>query len=259
MRYKLYLFVVVILCFAVANQILFAEEPQEKRVKEVKVVNNKAVSSSTILAKLKTRKGIKLSQEMLNEDLKRLYGLGFFEDIAIDVQEEEDGYIVSFAVVEKPVIDVITFEGNKTIKTDRLKQEIKLKEDEMLDLSKLNRDLTAIRKLYESHCFQLANVDYKLETDDEINRAKIKFTISEKARVKVKRIDFFGNYSISEGELKKFMVTKTEFLFFIQPGYFKAGDFDADIDRLALYYKDKGYLDAKVEPDLEYGPDGTEM
>lgn len=245
--------------FTFALRELFAQVTQEKNVKEVRIVSNKIISSATIRAKLRTREDTAFSQEVLNEDLKRLYGLGFFEDIAIDVEEEEDGYIVSFIVSEKPVVALITFEGNKAIKEQKLKKEISVQEDEMLNRAKLNRDLTSIRKLYESQGFQLANVDYKVEVEETANRAKVVFKISEKQRIRVKSIDFFGNYSIPDKELKKFMVTRTQFLFFIQPGYFKSEEFNADIERIAAYYRDNGYLDVNVEPDFEYSQDATQM
>jgi outer membrane protein insertion porin family len=251
----------IVLCafFILSCRLLSAQEPPQKKVKEVKIINNKIVSSATILSKLKTGKGTVFSQEVINEDLKRIYGLGFFEDIAIDVQEETDGYIVTFIVSEKPVIDVILFEGNRTIKETKLRDEISLKEDEMLDRAKLNRDLTAIRKLYEGQGFQLASVDYDVKVDEEANRAKVKFNINEKQRIKVQSIDFFGNYSISDKRLKDLMVTKTQFLFFLQPGYFKTEEFEADEERIAAYYRDNGFLDVKLETDFEYNLGGTQM
>lgn len=244
---------------AVPKDKIGTEGTAEKKVKEIKIVNNKIVSSATIRSKLKTGEGVPFSQDILSEDLKRLYDLGFFEDIAIDVEEEDDGYVVSFLVMEKPVIETITFSGNKAIKEKKLRDEISSKEEDMLDRAKLNRDLTAIRKLYESQGFQLANADYDMSIDEDTNRAKIAFNISEKQRIQVKKIEFFGNYSVKEKELKKIMVTKTEFLFFIQPGYYKAEEFDADIERIAEYYRDNGFLDVKVEPSFKYSENGTEM
>jgi len=228
-------------------------------VKEVKIVNNQVISSATIRAKLKTTEGIVFSPDVLNEDLKRLYELGYFEDIEIDTEEEEDGYIVSFIVLEKPLIESIVFEGNRAIKEQKLKEEISTKATDMLDRAKLNQDLITIRKLYESEGFQLANVDYDIEMDKATNKAKVKFRISEKQRIRVKAIVFSGNYSIKDKELKKLMVTKTQFLFFVQPGYFKSEEFDADVERIVAYYRDNGYLDVKVEPTFKYSADGTEM
>lgn len=262
MRRKLYFFTVLFLFSAFTIWQIwqsFAEAPQEKKVKEVKIVNNQAVSSATIRAKLKTTEGIVFSPDVLNEDLKRLYDLGYFEDIEIDTEEEEDGYIVSFIVLEKPLIESIVFEGNRAIKEQKLREEISAKATEMLDRAKLNRDLITIRKLYESQGFQLANVDYDIEMEEATNRAKVKFKISEKQRIRVKSIVFSGNYSIKDKELKKLLVTKTQFLFFLQPGYFKSEEFDADAERITAYYRDNGYLDVKVEPNFEYSADGTEM
>ncbi len=236
-----------------------SEEAVRENVKEVKIINNKIVSTPTIRSKLRTTEGAIFSQEILSEDLKRLYEMGFFEDIAIDVKEEADGYVVSFVVLEKPLVEAVIFKGNRAIAAQKLEAEISTKVDDMLDLSKLNRDLTAIRKLYEAKGFQLANVDYNIEKDEELNRAKIVFNINEKQQIKVKKITFVGNYSIKSGELSKLMLTKTEFLFFIQPGYFKTGEFDSDIENLKAYYQRMGYLDVEVHPEFDYNADGTQM
>ena len=252
-------FMAAILLFVLASRPLFAETLEDKKIKEVKILNNNAISGGTIRSKLKTREGMVFSQDVLNEDLKRLYALGFFEDIAIDVEEEDDGYIVSFVVLEKALVESVSFDGNKAIKEDKLRKEISISEDEMLDRAKLNRDLIAIRKLYESNGFQLANVDYKVEKDEAVNRAKVMFTISEKQRIRVRRIEFFGNYSIPDSELERIIVTKPQFLFFIQPGYFKAKEFEADLERIKAYYREKGHLDVKIDADLEYSEEGTEM
>lgn len=259
MRRKVLFFTALILFFMSVGHFVSAQSQPGKSVKEIRIVNNKSVSSSTIRAKLKTSEGLVFSQDTLSEDLKRLYGLGFFEDIVIDVEEEEDGYIVSFMVMEKPVIESVIFEGNKIIKEKKLREEISSQENDMLDRSKLNRDLVTIRKFYEGQGFQLANVDYDVHVDEGLNRANLKFRISEKQRIRVKKIKFFGNYSLPDKDLKKIMVTKTEFLFFIQPGYFKAEEFDADIKRIGAYYRDNGFLDVKVIPELDYSDDGTDM
>jgi outer membrane protein insertion porin family len=248
----------ILISISFVNQQLFAQA-SKKKVKEIKVINNKIVSSATILSKLKMQEGLEFSEDILNEDLKRLYGLGFFENIAIDVEEQEDGFIVSFMVLEKPVVEAVSFEGNNAIKESKLRAEISIAEEDMLDRTKLNRDLTAIRKLYESKGFQLADVNYDIDLDESVNTAKVTFKISAKQRIKVQSIHFFGNYSTPDKELKKLMVTKIKFLFFIQPGYFKSEEFDADIERIAAYYRGNGYLDVKIDPQFEYSADGTEM
>ncbi len=236
-----------------------AAAEDEKVVAEVRILNNKTVSSATILSKIKTRKGMAYSPAVVNEDLKRLYALGYFEDIAVDVEDTAEGYIVSFVVLEEPIIDSITFEGNKALKDDLLKKEISLAEGEMLDGTSLTRDVTSIKKLYEGKGFQLTRVDYEVDIDEEKNRAQVTFLINEKQRIRVEKLEFFGNYSIPDKELRRLMVTKPQFFWFIQPGYFKAEEFEADIERLVLYYKDHGFLDVTVDPEIEYACEGTLM
>lgn len=276
MRVKIYLLVFLISFFMLLDRPVLSAEteapPEDKTaaaadpetaaedVKEVKIINNKIVSTPTIRSKLRTTEGALFSQEILNEDLKRLYEMGFFEDIAIDVNKAESGgYIVSFVVLEKPLIESVFFKGNKAMPEAKLKADISAKADDMLDLSKLNRDLITIRKLYEGQGYQLANVDYKIEKDEELNRAVVTFNINERQRIKVKKITLTGNYSVKTGELSKLMLTKTEFLFFIQPGYFKAEEFEADMETLRAYYQRIGYLDVKIDSELDYSAEGTEM
>ncbi|MBU4376543.1 MAG: outer membrane protein assembly factor BamA [Candidatus Omnitrophica bacterium] len=276
MRVKIYLSLFLISFFMLLCQNVLlaeAETPAEnetaaaavsekvvvENIKEVKIINNKIVSTPTIRSKLRTTESALFSQEILNEDLKRLYEMGFFEDIAIDVKEEPDGYIVSFIVLEKPLVEGVFFKGNKAMPEAKLKTEISTKADDMLDLSKLNRDLTVIRKLYESQGYQLANVDYTIQKDEELNRATVTFNVNEKQRIRVKSITFAGNYSVKPEELSKLMVTKTEFLFFIQPGYFKTEEFENDMETLRAYYQSMGYLDVGVEPEFDYNADGTQM
>ena len=66
------------------------------------------------------------SSTVLNEDLKRLYGLGYFTDVRIEQEDFEDGTKVLFAVVEKPILSEITIEGNLKLKKDQIKKEMQL-------------------------------------------------------------------------------------------------------------------------------------
>src|SRR3989338_2270695 len=112
-----------LLLFSVVFSLLFLfaspvfSEEGGKIVQAVDVKGNKTVSSLTILAKVKTQIGQPLSSTILNEDLKRLYGLGFFTDVRIEQEDVESGVKIVFIVVEKPVLSQIKIEGNHKIKT----------------------------------------------------------------------------------------------------------------------------------------------
>jgi outer membrane protein insertion porin family len=74
----------------------------EKSVKSVLIVGNKTVSSSLVLSKVKTKPQEAYKKTTVDEDIKRIYGLGYFSDVKAEVKEFADGIEVVFIVTEKP-------------------------------------------------------------------------------------------------------------------------------------------------------------
>ncbi|MCM8761015.1 MAG: hypothetical protein NC933_02615, partial [Candidatus Omnitrophica bacterium] len=58
-----------------------------KKIASVSVENNRAISSEIILSKIKTKAGDSFKQDVLNDDLKRLYATEYFANITIDVED----------------------------------------------------------------------------------------------------------------------------------------------------------------------------
>src|SRR4030043_403456 len=104
-----------------------AQSSSSKVVRVISVDGNKAISTPTILSKIKTKPGSVFSQEVTTDDIKRLYALGYFTDVAIDAEDYEDGVKVTVIVEEKPVIADIVFTGNSRIRTQQLKKVMQTK------------------------------------------------------------------------------------------------------------------------------------
>ena len=119
-----------------------------KTIVAVRVEKNRVISTETVVSKLRTKPGDKLSQDVINEDLKRLYGTEYFSDVSVDVKEQADGVVVTLIVEEKPVIDTIEFKGNKSFRTPKFLSLMKSKPDEMLNLALLAQDIAEIRDFY---------------------------------------------------------------------------------------------------------------
>ena len=125
MRFRtLFIFVLIAAGFLSYFSCPVLAEDAQKTVKAVDVKGNKTVSSLAILAKVKTQVGQPLSSVVLNEDLKRLYGMGFFTDVRIEQEDFEGGVKVVFLVAEKPVLAEIKIEGNQKIGKDQIKKEM---------------------------------------------------------------------------------------------------------------------------------------
>ncbi|MDD5449681.1 MAG: outer membrane protein assembly factor BamA [Candidatus Omnitrophica bacterium] len=227
---------------------------KQKTIAVIMVKGNKAISSATILSKIKSKPGDVFSQDQLNGDLKRLFSLGFFTDISIETEDTEGGVTVTFVVVERPLISQIVFTGNKALRADKLIKEIKSAENEMLDETKLKGDIEQIKTVYKKRGFQQVEARYELSLDKEKNTAKVTIIIDEKTRLKIKRIDFIGNKNILTKELRKSISTRPDGLF--TSGYLKEDTLETDLEKLKYLYEARGFLDAKITHQIQYDPTG---
>lgn len=228
-----------------------------KTVVAIRVENNRVISTETVLSKIKTKVGDKLNQEVVNEDLKRLYGTEYFSDVSVDVKDQADGVVVTFIVEEKAVIDTVEFKGNAAFRTPKLMGLMKSKPNEMLNLALLAQDIAEIREFYIKKGYPLAEIKYEIDVDKESNKAKITIVVDEKAKVKISKIEIIGNKAIKTRAIRKVLSTKPAWLF--NPGIFRDELLEADVEMIKSLYDDIGYLDTEVIPKLEYSADGLSL
>ncbi len=228
---------------------------QKKTVIDVRVVGNKNVSSASIIAKVKVRPGQIFSQQLIDEDIKRLYGTGFFTDVAVDVEQKPEGVIVIFNVKEAPYVEEVVFEGNRVFRSEKLAQWIETKAGQFLDKWQLKTDIEEIRRRYLEKGYAEVAVDYKLDIDNKTNRAKVKIIINEGGRIKISRIDIQGVKAFKKKQVLKLMKTRARNWFFWR-GVYKQEVLKEDLEKIEDFYKRHGYLDVKVDYDKKYTPRG---
>jgi len=219
------------------------EGTAQKIIKYVDVKNNKTVSGATILSKLKTKKGDEFSQKVVDEDIKRLYLLGFFSDVSVSVEDVQEGVGVIFTVTEKAPLTKVVFIGNKVFDSRRLEGAVKSKLNEFADERKLKKDADDIKDLYEKKGYPWVEVAYKIEVDETNNSSKAIFTINEGARAVVKKIDLIGNTAFSDKRIAKIMKSRTAGFF--RSGVYKKEVLEDDMERIKNFYKQAGYLDVR--------------
>ncbi|MBN3038295.1 MAG: outer membrane protein assembly factor BamA [Candidatus Omnitrophica bacterium] len=226
-------------------------------VTKVDVVGNKNISSATIISKVRTREAKPFSQIVASDDLKRLYALGYFSDIKIDLRETEEGVEVIFQVQELPIISSITLSGNKSIKTEKLNKSIKSKMEDFFNIQQLKQDMRDIQKTYEAKGFPLTDIDYEMKVNEETNKADIIINIVEKERIKIRDIFVEGNVAFKDKKILKLMRTRKDTWF--TSGLYKKEIFDLDLERIVAFYNQNGYLDVQVSHKIEYGPERKRM
>ncbi len=242
---KVFLALVAILFFtgtSLSPISLAQESDSRKIIKYVDVRNNKTVSSAKILSKLKTKRGDVFLEKVVNEDVKRLYLMGFFRDVTVSLEEVQDGVGVVFVVTEKPPLTAIKFTGNRLYKEKKLTPHVKSKLNEFADERKLKKDAEAIEDLYKRAGYPWVEASYRIDIDEKTNDATAVFIIKEGPRAVVRRIKIIGNTAFSDGRLIKIMKSRTSGFF--RSGVYKKDVADDDMERLKHFYKSKGFLDA---------------
>jgi outer membrane protein insertion porin family len=232
------------------------QEEKTRMVTAIEVKGNKAISSNTIISKMKTHVGSPYQENVVNDDLKRLYLLGFFDEgTKIDTEEYKGGVKIIVTVVERPIIEKITFSGMQrlTMKEEKIKEQLKSKETQYLDYPNLDVDVLAIKKLYEKIGYSQVQINYKVDIDKETNKAKIQFNVVEGKKIRIKDIAIEGNNAFPAKRILKLMKTKRAWFF--NAGVLKDEVLKEDIERIKSFYQREGFADVVV--DYEVKPDVT--
>lgn len=255
---RLTIFFFLSLPFIFYAPLAFSEELQKILIKEISVRGNRKIETATILYKMKTKVGEEFSVEKLREDVKALYGLGYFDQVAVDAEGFEGGLKLTVLIKEKPYIKEIVLQGNQKLETSKILEKVDLPLGSISNPLILQQNAEKIRLFYEEQGYYTVAVKPVVEPISE-NEAKVIFQINEGEKFQVTDIVFSGNKAFSEGKLKKQMKTKELLLFFFF-GTLKGSDLKADADRLKAFYMNNGYLDVKIgEPQVEIDKKETKI
>jgi outer membrane protein insertion porin family len=213
----------------------------------IEVEGNKKVEAEAILEKVSLEVGKSLDNYALRNAIKRIYSMKYFETVEAHKIKKGKKNVLLFKIKEKPIISKIKFSGNDEIGDDDLREQIKTREYNILDVNTIKGDVMLLQKHYEEKGFYLAQIDYDL-LKNEAGGLNLTYKVKEYDKVRVKKILFLGNNEVLDDDLKAFMQTKEESLFsgLSGSGNFKEFNFQTDIERLKYIYKSKGYLQINI-------------
>ena len=228
------------------------------KVNSLSITGNKIIETDLIRSHIQLKEASSYSEKTIQEDVRQLFSLGFFDDIEVQTTSTKKGLNVVYQVKERIHIGEVEFKGNDHIKTEDLKELSLIKEHSFLNFDKLQKSLLAIKEKYKEKAYYLAEVSYKTEKIPKEKKLKLVIEIKEKAKLFIKRISFIGNRNISSKTLKAFMLTKEQNIlsFLGSSGTFKPEAVERDLQFIEYYYRDKGYLNVRVQnPEITITPD----
>ena len=199
---------------------------------------------------VQSRKGSPYDEQVVNDDIKRLYNTGFFADIRSETKKRPDGNVdLIFHVVPKDIVPSVKFEGNEKFTAQRLYEHINLAIGAPLNDKRLSETISALRDFYAGEGLNDVTISYTSTRHVE-GGINIVFKIRENLKITINSVKFEGAKAFSPSELQERIANQKSFFSwvpFLNLGLLKKRELDKDIVRLRDAYMSKGYLDFQVK------------
>jgi outer membrane protein insertion porin family len=222
-----------------------AQAQPQIQIKELTIEGNRRVQEAVIAGRIKSKLGGPFSPSQLSEDVRSVFGLGFFDDVQLRVEDFEGGVKVTFVVTERPFLRDIEFAGNEKISSSELLEKIDLRLGGVYSPVDVQRAVEKIRDAYEDDGYfevQVAPAVEKFSDGD----VKVVFRVTEGRRMTIDQITITGNKGLTAEQIKGALETK-ERQYFVLRGTVQRQRLDVDIERIIALYNNHGYIQARVE------------
>ncbi len=233
------------------------DAPPENVVEAIEFRGSRRVPQDTLRAQIGTRKGDRYDEEVLRRDFLTLWNTGKFDDIKLEREAGKTGWIIRFVLVERRVVRVIKYEGNKSITLseilDRFKErKVGLSTEQQYDPNKVQRAKNVLADYLSERGRQFATVEPQIRQLPP-SSLEITFKIDEGPKVKVGELKFQGNQAFSAREIKRAMknlhpigIPHSIFFEDLFAKTYDSTKLEEDQERVRQAYMDKGYFTAKV-------------
>lgn len=216
-------------------------------VKDIRVEGIQRTEAGTVFNYLPVKVGETMDDDKATQAIKSLYGTGFFKDVRI----EADGDVLVVLVQERAAIAQITFSGNKSFPSDKMKEGLKqigLAEGLIFDRSMLDRAEQEIKRQYLSQGKYGATVKTSV-SPLERNRVALRFDIEEGAISKIRSMNIVGNQAFDQKTLlEEFKLTTPGWMtWWNKNDQYSKQKLTADLEALRSFYMNQGYLEFNID------------
>ena len=246
-----------LLVFAVLPVGLLLTEPavaaNNGTVHSIRIEGSMRIEPDTVRSYLKLEVGNPFDPIKIRESINALFGTGLFKDVSL-IREGEDLVV---RVVENPMVNVVSFEGNDAFSAEELEKITTLKSRAIYEQAKTERDLTALRQAFRIKGLFLAKIEVETKPIEN-NQVNLIYKIQEGKKSKVKEVRIIGNHGLSDKELtKKLLIQPSDWLsWYTETDTYDREKLLFDQAQLRNVYLDEGYVRINVDSSVaELTPD----
>ncbi|TWU27200.1 Outer membrane protein assembly factor BamA precursor [Novipirellula galeiformis] len=228
-------------------------------VLDVSVRGNQAIGTHLILQKIETRKDRFYDYETVLGDVRRLNDMGSFDHVTFKLDERPEGVAVTYFVHERPVITKVVFHGHRALNNREIRNRAGVQANDPLSEFSIESARRRMIDYYHEEGFNQVAVDVQIgyETDPGV----VIFRINEGPKERIADIVIKGNTIVTEARLKKIITSRgpTAGILSYIGNTADLAKIDNDVNVLATYYHNLGFLTATVGRRLSYDESGKWM
>ena len=242
--------------FATVTTNIDDEALADRPISEVLIQGLGRVTEQEIRNNLRIATGQPFESKSIKDDVTTLYRLGHFDSVTADAELLPDGTVrVRYILIEQPIIKDIQVVGNKVASDQELRAVIGLYAGGPRDDFLLERAIEKIKNLYRAK----GNYMIEVEADETrlLDTGILIFRIVEGPRVRIREIVFSGNDRFTTNQLGAQIKTKP-WVFIFSLGNLDQDMLVDDVATLDKFYKDRGFLDVRVDKRVEISATGKE-
>ena len=220
------------------------------RVVDIEVTGNHIATTSLILGVCSFDKGTTLTSPLVQQSIKRLYGLGMFSNVVVESQPVTGGIKVFINVKEVPKLTALSFSGNKKFNSKDLTEKLGLGIGGFISPYLIHEKKEKILSLYAEKGYFRAIAEPSIAYSADSTEASLTYNIQEREKVKVDSVIVTGNVRVPSDKVISKMRNKKR-------GFLKSSDFaqekyQEDLDKVVEEYHKKGFIDAYIVSDSNH-------
>jgi len=222
-------------------------------VQRIIVKGNERIEPATVISYMPIQPGDTVDPAKADLALKALFRTDLFADVKIDFQAGD----LIVTIVENPIINRVLFEGNSSMKDDKLKDEVSVRPRGIFTRAKVQSDVGRILELYRRSGRISATITPQIVELPQ-KRVDLIFKIDEGPKSGILRVNFLGNKAFSDNDLRGVVVTEESkwYKFFSSNANYDPDRLEYDKEQLRKFYRNRGYYDFRVISSIaELAPD----
>ncbi|WP_020558818.1 outer membrane protein assembly factor BamA [Thiofilum flexile] len=215
-------------------------------IKGIEVQGLQRLTPQAVMQYIPVRAGQRFDESQANELSQVIYQTGLFEDVKL----ARRGSILIVKVIERQAIGEINISGNKKLPTANILEFLKklnIAKGNGLDKQALAKAEEELVKAYQGQGLYNATVNISSRSLGQ-GRNAVDIKINEGGGTRIESLDIVGNQAFSDAVLLGQFESgvKKGISFFSTRDQYSREKLAADLDKLAAFYRDRGYIKFEV-------------